>query len=339
MGAPFHLRLGANESLFGPSPRALAAMQSAAVGGYLYNDPEGFDLRSEIARVEEVSLENVCLGAGIDDLLLLTCRAFLQPGRVAVTSLGGYPTFNYAVAGCGGSIYSVAYRSDAVDVEGLAEAAQRTGATLVYLANPDNPSGSFASRSSVEGLRSELPAGCLLILDEAYADFVPRSERPVFDPEDPQVVRMRTFSKAHGMAGLRVGYALGPSSLMGLYEKIRLHFAVNIVAQAGALASLRDPEHVARVVGQMPSIRDFLSAECRKLGLSTLPSFTNFVNVDLGSPERSLRLLQELQRRGVFVRRPFAEPLNRCIRVTLAPIPTMQAFILELEAALGALGS
>lgn len=311
-------------------------MQEAAGRGHLYGDPEGWDLRDEIARLHQVSVENVCLGAGIDELLMLFVKAFVAPDDPVVTSFGGYPTFDYAVAGCGGQIERVEYREDMVDLEGLAQAAHRVKAKLVYLANPDNPSGSWHSAASVEEFASSLPSDSLLLLDEAYADFVPLAERPPMQPWDPHVVRFRTFSKAHGMAGLRIGYVLCAPEHTATLNKIRLHFGVNSVAQSGALTSLRDPSHVSEVVRLTNASREVLVAAAADLGIASLPSRTNFVCLDLEDRGRAELILKALLDRGVFVRKPMLPPLDRCIRVTIGPEAEMLAFLAELRESLAA---
>ncbi len=154
------------------------------------------------------------VASGIDDLLGLAVRAFLEPGQTAVTSLGAYPTFNYHVVGFGGSLERVPYRDDRNDLDGLASAAHRVGAPLVYLANPDNPTGTYHSASALAAFLDSLPQPCLLLLDEAYADFAPDEAILPIDVEDARVLRLRTFSKAHGMAGARIGYAIGTAQTM-----------------------------------------------------------------------------------------------------------------------------
>src|SRR5579872_215448 len=229
-GRPFALRLGANESTFGPSPRACEAMRAAVERVQFYADPENYELRAAVAERWGVSLENVVVGSGIDDLLGLVVRAFLDEGETAVTSRGAYPTFNYDVVGYGGNLELVPYRDDRNDLEALAAAAHRTGARLVFLANPDNPTGSWHSGADLYTFLDALPARSLLLLDEAYCDFAPAEALPTFDAEDARVIRLRTFSKAHGMAGARIGYAVGAASIIREFEKIRLHFGVNLVA-------------------------------------------------------------------------------------------------------------
>jgi histidinol-phosphate aminotransferase len=318
VGRKLRLRIGANESNFGPSPKALAAMREAASRVNLYCDPEGHDLREALALRHGVRRENIVLGAGADDLLGLIVRAFIDPGDAVVLSEGGYPTFAFHVNGFGGKLVQPPYRADRVDPPALIAAARSAGARLLYIANPDNPMGSWLTAAEQEAMLAELPAGCLLVLDEAYADFAPPGTQPQTDPEDPRLIRLRTFSKAHGMAGARIGYAIAPAETVASFDKIRHHFGVNRVAQEGALAALADTEFLARIVAEVAAGREDYARIARELGLTALPSATNFVAIDMGSTERAKATMAALlEREGVFVRMPGVAPLNRCIRVTV----------------------
>lgn len=316
-GEPFRLRLGANESAFGISPRAREAMRTAIERVSWYNDPEGWDLRSAIAHRHGVAVDRVCLGAGIDDLLGLVVRMSVEPGTPVVTSLGAYPTFNYHVSGYGGELHRVPYRDDRIDLEALAAKARDVDAPLVFLANPDNPMGTWHDAGAVREFIDALPEACLLILDEAYVEFAPESSGLPVATGDPRVIRMRTFSKAHGMAGARIGYAVADTDVIEAFNKIRLHFGVNRIAQAGALASLEDPDFVPWVVEEVRTGREDYYALAEDLGLKALASATNFVAVDAGDGDRARALLAALRDRGVFVRMPGVAPLDRCIRVTV----------------------
>ena len=240
LGEAFRVRVGANESAFGISPSAAEAMREAIANISWYNDPEGYELRSAIASLHGVSIDEVLLGAGIDEMLGNAVRMVVEPGMPVVTSLGAYPTFNYHAAGFGGVLEAVPYRDDRIDLEALLDAVRRLGAPLVFLANPDNPMGTWHDAAEVRAFIDELPESALLVLDEAYIDFAPASAVFPIEADDPRVIRMRTFSKAHGMAGARVGYAIAPARTIGGLGRIRNHFGVNRIAQAGALASLGD---------------------------------------------------------------------------------------------------
>jgi len=325
-GHRIELRLGANESPFGISTRAREAALEALATISHYCDSESHSLRERLAALHGVAMTNVVIGSGIDDLLGLCVRAFVGPGRAAVMTQGSYPTFGYHVVGYGGTLVSVPYRDDANDPEALLEAAERAGAHLIYLANPDNPSGNAWSPDVLERFLAQLPARRLLVLDEAYADFLPTELQRPIDVADPRVIWLRTFSKAHGLAGARVGYALAHEHVIAAFEKIRLHFGVNLVAQRVALASLDDPGFLAHVVTQVAEGRRDYERLASGLGLRALPSWTNFVALDVGSPERARRLAEQLLERGVFVRRASIGTLARCIRVSVGTPAERESF-------------
>ena len=202
--------------------------------------PKNHDLRHALADHHGVSPENIVVGEGIDGLLGYLVRLIVGPGDAVVTSDGAYPTFNYHVAGFGGVIHKVPYSGDHEDPSALFAKAAEVGAKLVYLANPDNPMGSWHTGADIVAAMDALPDGCLLVLDEAYVECAPEGTAAPVSAGDPRVIRMRTFSKVYGMAGARVGYAMGTPDLIAAFNKVRNHFGMNRAAQAGALAALQD---------------------------------------------------------------------------------------------------
>jgi len=331
------LRLGANESAFGPPPRAVEAMRAEAARISRYGDPQSLELREALAARHGCGVENITVASGIDDLLGLAVRGFLAPGDVSVATLGSYPTYVFHVVGYGARLETVPYAADgSVQLDLLAARARATGARAVYLANPDNPSGSFAPRAAVAALVDALPDGTSLILDEAYADFVAADDLPEA-ALDPRVIRLRTFSKAYGLAGARIGYCLAAPRVVETFQKIRLHYGVNRSAQSAALAALGERAFVAEAVRQTVWGREEYRTLGGRLGLRTLPSYTNFVCFDLGSPARAEATVEELLRLAVFVRKPAAPPLDGFIRVTVGTAPERARFASLFAAALRAL--
>ena len=244
-GRPVSVRIGANESLFGPSPRVIEALRRASSQAHLYGDPESFALRSAIAREHGVAIDHIALGAGIDELQGVLVQAYVDPGDIVVSSFGSYPTWAYHTAGHGGRMITVPYRDFRNDLQALSDAARTHRAKLVYLANPDNPTGSHVTAADQMAMLTQLPPGCLLVLDEAYAPFAPEGVLPAIAPDDPQVIRLRTFSKAHGLAGMRIGYAIGAPDLVRPFDRIRNHFGVTRLSQAAALTALADRDYTA----------------------------------------------------------------------------------------------
>mmetsp|Transcript_27419 Transcript_27419/g.50464 ORF Transcript_27419/g.50464 Transcript_27419/m.50464 type:complete len:368 (-) Transcript_27419:333-1436(-) len=314
-GRGFNARLGANENVFGPSPKAIAAM--AGTDHWQYGDPESFDLRTALAAHHGTSPAHIMVGEGIDALLGYLVRLFVGPGDHVVTSLGAYPTFNYHVAGFGGTLHTVPYVDDHEDPASLFAKAAEVGAKLVYLANPDNPMGTWHDGATLKAALDHLPARTVLVLDEAYIDTAPMGTAPEIDPNDPRVIRMRTFSKAYGMAGARVGYAIGAPEVISAFNKVRNHFGMNRSAQAGALAALQDHAYLADVIEKIEASRARIMTIAEANGLTCLPSATNFVAIDCGADGAFAKaVLDALIDQGIFVRMPFAAPQNRCIRIS-----------------------
>ena len=334
-GRAFAARLGANENTFGPSPHAIAAMADAARDVWMYGDPENFELRTALAVHHQIDADNIMVGEGIDGLLGYLARLLVGPGDVVVTSQGAYPTFNYHVAGFGGRIETVPYKDDQEDPDALIAKATETGAKLVYLANPDNPMGTWHNADTIQRMIDSVPQGCLLILDEAYVEFAPDGTAPRLAPDDPRVIRMRTFSKAYGMAGARVGYAIGAEDLITAFHKIRNHFGMCRISQAGALAALRDQDHLSQTITNVAAARTRIDQIARGNDLTTLPSATNFVAVDCGRDGAFAKaVLDALTDQDIFVRMPFAAPQNRCIRVSAGRPEDLDAFAAALPVAL-----
>ena len=322
-GHKFRARLGANESAFGMSPRARAAAAAAIERLSWYGDPENYDLRADLAAYHGVDVDRVLVGAGIDDLLALVVRGFATDGGRAVMAHGSYPTFAYHTATFGVPLDTAPYGADDhVDLAALAARARDAGAAphgagVVYLANPDNPSGTWQAEAAVRDFVAALPAGCVLALDEAYIDYAPTAPARALLTDDPRVVHLRTFSKAHGMAGARIAYAVGAAAVCTGLNRLRLQFGVSRVAQDAARASLTDAAFVAGVAREVAAGRAEYHELGRSLGLPTLPSATNFVCFDLGTRRRAEAVMAALIECGVFVRKPPAPPLDRCIRLSV----------------------
>jgi histidinol-phosphate aminotransferase len=336
-GQRFRARIGANENVFGPSPKAIAAMQESAYEVWQYCDPEIHDLKQALAIHYGIRTENIAIGEGIDGLFGLAVRLFIEPGVAVATSLGAYPTFNFHVQGFGGRLVTTPYVNDREDPGALLDLARRESARLIYFANPDNPMGSWWNAKDVVRMIGALPPHALLLLDEAYGEFAPEGTLPPIDIENPKVLRFRTFSKAYGMAGMRVGYAIGQRDVIKAFDKIRNHFGVTRLGQQAAMAALGDQEHLRHVIEQVAAGGREIARTATANGLVALPSASNFVSIDCGREgEFAKRVLDGLLARGVFVRMPGVAPLNRCIRVTVGTDTDLSILAAELPAALKA---
>ncbi|MCB1515218.1 MAG: pyridoxal phosphate-dependent aminotransferase [Hyphomicrobiaceae bacterium] len=334
-GHQFKARIGANESVFGPSPAAIAVMQNAAAQNWMYADPESFELRTAIARHLGFGADNVVIGEGIDGLLGLTLHIVLSPGETVVTSDGAYPTFNFHVAMHSGRLVKVPYRNDKEDLAALLDTAKREKARVLYVSNPDNPMGSWWPASEIERLMEGVPEDMLLILDEAYGDTAPEGTLPAVDVTRANVLRYRTFSKAYGLAGARVGYCFGPAQLIAEFEKVRNHYGINRVGQLGALAALQDQAYLKKAVADIARARGRIADIARANGLEPLASATNFVAIDCGRDSvYAKRILDGVLARDVFIRMPGVAPLSRCIRVSCGTDADLDRFAQALAASL-----
>ncbi len=338
-GRVFKARLGANELTLPPSDFVRAACTRVArdEAGF-YPDPTAFELREKLAAHTGRAPNEILVGEGIDALLGWIVRLFMGQGDSAVTSRGAYPTFNYHVAGAGGHIEMVPYRDDVEDPEALAAMVRQFDAKLVYFCNPDNPMGSWHDFVTVQKFVDSIPETCLVLLDEAYMEFTPQGVVPPDNFSRPNLVRLRTFSKAYGLAGFRIGYALGPDRIIKGFDKIRNHFGVTRIAQAAALAALEDVAHTQQTVAVIAKGRGRLSDIASDNGLTPLRSATNFVAINCGRDgEFAKRLLDEIVARQVFIRMPGVEGLNRCIRVSVGREDELDLFEQVLPEAVAAL--
>jgi histidinol-phosphate aminotransferase len=337
-GIPFIARLGANESSFGPSPKVKQVIADSTADVFKYGDPDAFDLKKELEKHLKVPCENIIVGEGIDGLMGILCRLMLEQGDIVVTSNGAYPTFNYQVKGAGGRLETVPYLADYEDPDALIEKARQYKAKMIYIANPDNPMGTHHSAETIQRMIDSVPKESLLVLDEAYIELAPDGVAPKLDISNKNIIRLRTFSKAYGLAGARVGYAIGHTDLVKSFDKIRNHFGVNTIGQKAALAALKDQDYVSKVKVSIEQGRERINQIAIENGLNTISSSTNFVAVDCGvDGDFTRKVLSELVRMGIFVRMAFVPPQDRCLRVSVG-IPEdiehfAKAFPIALEKA------
>ena len=352
-------RLGSNEGLDMPH-RALRERFGDAVAEHVYGygDAEALGVRERLSRQQHIALENLLVDAGADSLIALTLRAVAEPGTTVVATAGTYPTFGYFARGHGCRLVEPAYRQApgvlAPDLDALADAAQRERAQLVYLANPDNPSGHLHTDADIAALRKRLPEGCWLLLDEAYGDFRDdsrddfredsrdnaasgaRSSRlsPALSQALPGVIRLRTLSKAHGLAGLRIGYAIAEPWVLSLMMKVRIHYAVSTLTQAIAETVLDYPEETRAHIEAVKVRRERLAAHFSALGAEVLPSATNFVALRLESAEQAARVHQTLLGEGKLITRPAHPDIGNLLRITAVEDALTPGRLAVLEAAL-----
>ena len=336
-GAAIKARIGANENVFGPAPSVITAMQAAARESWKYGDPENHDLKVSLAAHLGVAPENICVGEGIDGLFGYAVRLFVEQHTPVATSLGAYPTFNFHVAGFGGKLVTTPYVEDREDPASLLALAGREKAKVIYFANPDNPMGTVWPAADVQRLIDETPPQTILMLDEAYTEFASDETRPPLDVSRRNVLRFRTFSKAYGLAGARVGYVIGHVEVIKAFDKVRNHFGVARLSQIAALAALKDQAWLAHVGAEVKTSRQRIHEIACANDLATVPSAANFVAVDCGRDGAFARqIVDGLLSHGIFVRMPGVAPLNRCIRISCGTKETLEMLATALPQALAA---
>jgi histidinol-phosphate aminotransferase len=316
--------LGSNENPLGPSPRALAAIQAALPEVLRYPDPKGGALKAALAAHLGVQPAQITLGNGSHELLMLIAQCFADASTSIVFSEFGFAVFPIATAASGANAVRVPAlaRDHAVmplghDLDAMA-AAVRADTRIVYLANPNNPTGTWFDDEALDRFLARVPATTLVVVDEAYHEYVVvdgLSGALPFLARHPNLVVTRTFSKAHALAGLRVGYAISSTGVAAVLERLRESFNVNGLALAAAEASLGDQAHVARVRQWNLAEREWLADRLRARGLRVLPSQTNFVLVDFARDAAPLE--SALFERGVIARPMGGYGLAQCLRISV----------------------
>jgi histidinol-phosphate aminotransferase len=289
-------KLSSNENPLGPSPRAVAAMEAVLGQVHRYPDSASVALRQALGAHADLTLEHVTCSNGSDELILLLCLAFLEPGDEVVLAEGTFISYLLRTLELGARPVRVPLRQFTHDLPAMA-AAITPRTRLVFVCNPNNPTGTTNGAEELRALLAALPDDVLLVIDEAYVEFVTRADYPDLLPElrdgRENLVLLRTFAKIHGLAGLRLGYAYAAPALISYLERARPTFNVNLLAQAAGLAALQDHEHVARSRAHADASRAFLSAELCAIGLEPIASETNFVAVPVGDDGAVSEALRE----------------------------------------------
>jgi histidinol-phosphate aminotransferase len=311
------IKLASNENPLGPSPLAIEAAKKALAGSNRYPDGNGTFLRDALAKKHDIPAENIILGGGSTELIDLSARMVLRQADCGVTSFGSFPLYYTAIRATGARYVEVPQRDYHFDLDSMAEFLLPE-TKLIFLANPNNPTGTMFDADELDRFLAQVPEHVLIVLDEAYCDYVetPNYTRSIeLVRGGRNVIVLRTFSKVYGLAGLRIGYGIGPAALLDEMNKIRGPFNTSNVAQAAALAAIDDREHVQRSIESNRAGLAQLSSGLTKLGIKFVPSFTNFVLVDFGSETEPLS--GEFLKRGVIVRPMRWMGFPNCIRVSV----------------------
>jgi histidinol-phosphate aminotransferase len=327
------IKLASNENPIGVSPLAQRAIERALPALARYPDGNGFELKQALSRRFVVDPASIVLGNGSNDVLELAARAFLTPDLDAIYAQHAFAVYPLVVQAIGARGIEVAARDFGHDLDAMrAAVTQKT--RLVFIANPNNPTGTLVRPHALEAFIAGLPPEVLVVLDEAYNEYLPqefRSDSIAWLARFPNLVVTRTFSKIYGLAGLRVGYALAAPPIADLMNRVRQPFNVNSVSLAAAAAALEDVDFVRRGYELNQSGMRQLTAGFRRLGVEFIPSFGNFVSCRVGDGARVFRKLLEL---GVIVRPIAAYGMPQHLRVTVGLESENERFLAALEQAL-----
>lgn len=328
------VKLASNENPLGCSPKAMAAMQQALQTIALYPDGNGFELKDALCKKYGVSHERIVLGNGSNDMLELAARAFLTVGDKAVYSDHAFAVYPLATQAVGASGISVPAINYGHDLPAMLKAAVDNEAKLIFIANPNNPTGTFLQAADLLEFMRALPPHVLVILDEAYNEFLPedcRYDSVAWLTEFPNLIVSRTFSKAYGLAGLRVGYAFCDAQVADMMNRVRQPFNVNSVAQAAAVAALGDGEFVRKTHENNLHGMAQITQGLQQLGLEYIPSYGNFVSFRIGDGAGMYRRLLEL---GVIVRPVASYDMAEYLRVSIGTQQENEKFLAALQQAI-----
>ncbi|MEM6578143.1 MAG: histidinol-phosphate transaminase [Pseudomonadota bacterium] len=315
--------LAQNESAFAPSPRALAAAADALSSTTLYPDPEWTDLRAAISDAHGISQKQILCGAGSMELIAALIRAFVGPGDEVVGSQYGYLFVEAACQQIGARYLRAAETGFTVCPDRLCDSVTPL-TRIVFLCNPGNPTGTRLANDQIVALRQRLPQEVMLVIDQAYAEFDDQDMRPVFDlVQSSNTVVLRTFSKAYGLAGARVGWGLFPQAIAAEVRKVLNPNNVPGVSQAMAAAAMRDQSHMASIVIRTAQLRDSLQDRLADFGFRCPESHTNFVLMPFADAEAAARADQRLRTARLLVRGMAGYALPHCLRATIGPPEAM----------------
>ena len=325
------VKLASNENPLGPSPKAMAAITHALSKLNRYPDGAAHDLTRALSRHLDVPAESLILGNGSDELIGLLCMALLQPGDEAIIPRPSFLMYDISVRATGATPVFMPLRDMAIDLEGIL--GRITPETrMVFICNPNNPTGTIVEKNSFRGFLDKLPSNVAVVIDEAYAEFVrdaAYARGMAFLPEYPNLAVLRTFSKAYGLAGLRIGYGVMAQELAELLHRIRPPFNASSLAQAGALAALGDQEFLQKTVSLVHNGLDDLYTALEARGIHYIPSQANFFMIDMGKSADAV--FEQMLRLGIIVRSMKSYGYPEFIRINAGLPEENQRFLKALD--------
>jgi len=327
------IKMASNENPFGPSPKAVKAMQAVLGESNFYPDNDAIELRQKLAERHNVQPEQIVPTAGSTALLGIIARTLLSPGLNAVTSERSFIVYPIATQAAGGQLIQVRMQGDGFDLNAIAAAVDQH-TRIIYISNPNNPTGTLLSAPELDSFLDAVPEHVIVILDEAYYDFaqhfatnrgIDYSHALEYVNQGRKVVVLRTFSKAHGLAGVRVGYGIGPAELMSYFARMRTTFSVSAVAQAAALAALDDEAHTQKTLKNNAEQAERIIAAMTELGYHPVPTWANFLYCELG--DDAAAVAKRLQAEGLILRPlgPWGAPT--AMRITIGTPQQNEIFL------------
>jgi histidinol-phosphate aminotransferase len=311
------VKLASNENPLGPSPKALECIKAVLNNLHRYPDAHGFYLKEKLSQKLGVGTDSIVLGNGSDEIIQLIAQAFLFPGDEAIMSDPAFSFYQIAVATAGGKEVKVPLKGFSYDLPSMADHITRK-TKLIFINNPLNPTGTMVTRGGLEEFLKQIPSEVIVIMDEAYGEYVTDNSFPnsmEYLGKGKRIFMLRTFSKIYGLAGLRIGYGVGQPELIGYLNKIREPFNTNSLAQAAALAALDDDAHRQKSLTNNREGLHYLYAELDRLGVTSLPTQANFFLVKIG--ERAPQVYEALLGEGVIVRTLAEYGLQHYLRVSV----------------------
>jgi histidinol-phosphate aminotransferase len=334
---PRIIRLDSNENPLGPSPLALRAIRRALTHTHLYPDNDCRALAARLSEFHAIPAEQILVTSGSTGMLSLLCHTLLEPGRNAITSEKSFVVYGMAVRATGAELIETPTRNEGFDLSAILNAVNdRT--RLIVLANPNNPTGTLIGADELARFLGRIPGHAVVVLDEAYYEFAARfaemrkveySRSLTYLRQNTGVVILRTFSKAQGLAGLRIGYGLGPAELISYCRRMQDTYSVSAVAQAAALAALEDRDHIVRSVSHNAEQAEILQKGLSELGLRTLPTWANFLYCQL--EEDAADVARRLREEGISIRPLDGWGAPDCIRVTIGTAQQNDAFLTAMR--------
>ena len=328
------IKLASNENPLGPSPKALAAMEHVLKNLHLYPDGNAFYLKQKLAGKIAVETANIIFGNGSNEIIEFVGHAFMRPGVDVVVSQYCFAVYPIVTSLFGANLITVPAKNLGHDLKAMVKAITPQ-TRVMFVANPNNPTGTLASRAEIVELVNSVPDHVLLVMDEAYIEFLDDAVNLVpliRDGQMKNLILMRTFSKIFGLAGLRLGYGIASPEIIGALEKIRQPFNINSIAQAGAMAALDDEEHFAATKANNAAGVEFFESAFKAMKLEFIPSAANFVLIRVGD---GAKVFSELQKRGVITRPMAGYQLPEWLRISVGSPAENERCLTALKEILG----